>query len=66
MSFLVDATRPFATSFIKQNLQFAQDRFNSLNSFPVGADKGWKLSELNVGQIAFYAQDDWSVNDDLN
>jgi hypothetical protein len=39
MSFLVDATRPFATSFIKQNLQFAQDRFNSLNSFPVGADK---------------------------
>jgi hypothetical protein len=39
MSFLVDATRPFASSFIKQNLQFAQDRFNSLNSFPVGADK---------------------------
>jgi hypothetical protein len=63
--FLIDANRPFATSFIKQNLQFAQDRFNSLNSFPVGADKGWKLSELNVGQIAFYAQDDWSINDNF-
>jgi hypothetical protein len=63
--FLIDVNRPFATSFIKQNLQFAQDRFNSLNSFPVGADKGWKLSELNVGQIAFYAQDDWSINDNF-
>jgi hypothetical protein len=29
-----------------------------LNSFEVGADKGWKLAELNVGQIAFNAQDD--------
>jgi hypothetical protein len=37
MSFLVDATRPFASSFIKQNLQFAQDRFKFF--FPVGADK---------------------------
>jgi hypothetical protein len=24
-----------------------------LNSFEVGADKGWKLAEPNVGQIAF-------------
>jgi outer membrane receptor protein involved in Fe transport len=24
-----------------------------------------ELSKLNVGQIAFYAQDDWSVNDDF-
>ena len=63
--FLVDATKPLATSFIKQNLQYAQDRFSSLNSFEVGADKGWKLAELNVGQIAFYAQDDWSVTDDF-
>jgi outer membrane receptor protein involved in Fe transport len=24
-----------------------------------------EISKLNVGQIAFYAQDDWSVNDDF-
>jgi outer membrane receptor protein involved in Fe transport len=28
-------------------------------------DKGWKLAELNVGQVAFYAQDDWNINDDF-
>jgi outer membrane receptor protein involved in Fe transport len=25
----------------------------------------WKLAELNVGQVAFYAQDDWNINDDF-
>ena len=64
-AFLLDAAQPMATSFIKQNLAYAQNQNNSLNSFPVGGDKGWKLSELNVGQVAFYAQDDWSITDDF-
>lgn len=64
-SFLTDAARPFASSIIKQNLLYAQNQFAARNSFGVGEDKGWRLSELNVGQVAFYAQDDWSVNDNF-
>ena len=63
--FLADAAKPFATSIVAQNLKYAQDTYNSRNSFSVGGDKGWKLSELNVGQVAFYAQDDWSITDDF-
>ena len=64
-AFLDDANKPLQTSIIRQNLQYAQDVFNSKQNFEVGADKGWKLAELNVGQIAFYAQDDWSITDDF-
>jgi hypothetical protein len=64
-AFLLDAAQPLASSSIKQNLQYAQNTFDSRNSFAVGGDKGWKLAELNVGQIAFYAQDDWNINDDF-
>jgi hypothetical protein len=63
--FLNDATQPYATSIIAQNLQYAQDTFNTKSQFEVGADGGWKLAELNVGQLAFYAQDDISLNDDF-
>lgn len=62
-TFLADAAQSYATSAIAQNLQYAQDTYDSRNSFGVGKDKGWKLSELNVGQLAFYAQDDWSVTE---
>lgn len=64
-AFLADAAKPFATSIIAQNLLYAQNQFAAKNSFVVGEDNGWKLSELNVGQVAFYAQDDWSVNDNF-
>lgn len=63
--FLADAALPFASSSLAQNMQYAIDAHNSKNQFEVGADNGWKLSELNVGQVAFYAQDDWSLNDDF-
>ncbi|TPG32072.1 carboxypeptidase regulatory-like domain-containing protein [Flavobacterium pectinovorum] len=63
--FLDDAAKPYATSIIAQNLQYAQNVFNTKSQFEVGADGGWKLAELNVGQLAFYAQDDFSVNDDF-
>ncbi|OXA91148.1 TonB-dependent receptor [Flavobacterium hercynium] len=63
--FLNDAAQPYATSMIAQNLQYAQDVNAARNSNGVGADNGWKLSELNVGQIALYTQDEISVNDNF-
>ncbi|KFF05707.1 TonB-dependent receptor [Flavobacterium reichenbachii] len=63
--FLNDAAQPFATSIIAQNLQYAQNVSESKSNFEVGADNGWKLAELNVGQWAFYAQDDLSVTENF-
>lgn len=64
-AFLADANRPFATSIVAQNLLYAQNQNSIRNSFGVGKDKGWRLSELNVGQVALYIQDDWSVNENF-
>lgn len=64
-AFLDDAARPYATSIVAQNFQYAQDMAESKSNFAVGSDGGWKLAELNVGQWAFYAQDDWSVADNF-
>lgn len=63
--FLIDAAKPFATSIIAQNLKYAQDTFDAKNSFGVGKDNGWKLAELNVGQVALYAQDDWNITENF-
>lgn len=41
----------------------AQATFNSKNGLPDGADGGWLLAETNVGQLAFYAQDEWNVSE---
>ncbi len=65
-SFLADASAPLATSFIKQNLAYAQGVYASKNLLQVGVGSGWKLAELNVGQLAFYVQDDISVTDNFN
>ena len=62
-AFLDDAAKPYASSIIAQNLQYAQDTYNTKSQFAVGSDGGWKLAELNVGQLAFYAQDDISLTD---
>ena len=61
--FLLDANRPFATSNIKQNLVYAQNKFNSQNAAGVGVLGGWKLAEVNVGQLALYLQDEIDVTD---
>ncbi len=61
--FLTDAADP--NGVLATNLKFAQNRFNSLNAAGVGVDGGWKLSELNVGQLAFYVQDEWEVNENF-
>ncbi len=65
MHFLADAAQPYESSIVAQNFQYAQNTFKSKELFQVGADGGWKLSELNVGQVAFYAQDDWNITDNF-
>ncbi|WP_158729975.1 MULTISPECIES: carboxypeptidase regulatory-like domain-containing protein [unclassified Flavobacterium] len=62
-SFLDDAADP--NGVIKQNLLYAQTTNAAKNNFEVGADNGWKLAELNVGQAAVYAQDDWNITDNF-
>lgn len=64
-AFLADAALPYASSSLAQNFQQAKDIAASKSNFAVGSDGGWKLAELNVGQWAFYAQDDWSVADNF-
>jgi len=62
--FLTDANAG-AQSAIAQNLAFAQSTFDSRNANGVGQDGGWRLSETNVGQLSFYAQDEWSMTDNF-
>ncbi len=46
---------------VDQYLAATQNEFNSRNAAGTGNDGGWKLSELNVGQLAFYVQDEWNA-----
>lgn len=64
-SFLLDVAKPITTSSIRQNFVYAQNSFTSQNAAGVGNVKGWKLAEVNVGQLAFYAQDEIDVMDNL-
>ena len=48
---------------VDQYLTATQNAFNSFNANGEGNDGGWKLAELNVGQLAFYLQDEWNVSD---
>ena len=48
---------------VDQYLGATQNAFDSFNANGDGNDGGWKLAELNVGQLSFYAQDDWNVTD---
>lgn len=36
---------------------------NSLNANGEGNAGGWALAETNVGQLSFYLQDEWNIND---
>ncbi|WP_194549729.1 carboxypeptidase regulatory-like domain-containing protein [Zobellia nedashkovskayae] len=41
----------------------AQATFNAKNALGEGTDGGWLLAETNVGQLAFYMQDEWTVSE---
>ena len=43
----------------------AQATFEANNAVPEGTPGGWTLSETNVGQMAFYAQDEWNISEKL-
>lgn len=46
-------------------IQAAETTFTNNNQLENGAPGGWTLAETNVGQFAFYMQDDWSVTSDF-
>lgn len=52
-----------ANGYYATALTAAQTTFNTKNQLEDGVDGGWNLAELNVGQLAFYAQDEWNVTD---
>jgi Carboxypeptidase regulatory-like domain len=41
----------------------AQATFDANNASPEGTPGGWALAETNVGQMSFYLQDEWNVNE---
>jgi hypothetical protein len=46
-------------------LAAAQTTFVIKNALNDGVNGGWNLAELNVGQLAFYVQDEWNINDNF-
>ncbi len=61
--FLADAAN--TSGVTATNFYNAQVRYDGLTAAGTGVDDGWKLAELNVGQFAVYAQDEWSVNNEF-
>ncbi|UJH67643.1 TonB-dependent receptor domain-containing protein [Allomuricauda sp. SCSIO 65647] len=59
----LDAAQP--GGLIDGQIQTAQAIFASNNQFPDGTPGGWALAETNVGQLAFYLQDEWDVTDNF-
>ncbi len=59
----LDAAQP--GGLIDGQIQSAQGIFANNNRFPDGTPGGWALAETNVGQLAFYLQDEWDVTDNF-
>jgi hypothetical protein len=68
-----DATGEIDTDAFQQHLidtysagfASAYQAYNDRNALEDGTDGGWNMYEVNVGQMAFYAQDEWKVTKDL-
>nr|WP_299343122.1 carboxypeptidase regulatory-like domain-containing protein [Allomuricauda sp.] len=43
----------------------AEAIFDANNSVDIGEPGGWALAETNVGQLAFYVQDEWDITDNF-
>jgi hypothetical protein len=56
---------PPAPSYYATAFANAQATFDAKNKLQAGTDGGWNLAELNVGQLAFYVQDEWNINDNF-
>ncbi len=61
--FLADAADP--NGILASNIAYANSVYDASNAAGDGNDGGWKLAELNVGQLAFYMQDKWNVTEKL-
>ncbi len=63
--YLPDMTTIDTNSSTYLNYQAAIQTFNDKNAKGVDVEGGWKLAELNVGQLASYLQDEWSISNDF-
>lgn len=62
----LDATEEAALVAVYQaQFDTAIAAHNSLTANGTGNAGGWALAETNVGQLAFYLQDEWEVTDDI-
>ena len=50
---------------LQTSLDEANAAHNALSAAGDGVAGGWALAETNVGQLAFYLQDEWNVNEKL-
>lgn len=54
-----------ANGYYASAIAAAQTTFNTKNALQDGVDGGWNLAETTVGQLAFYVQDEWNINDNF-
>ncbi|OQD43427.1 TonB-dependent receptor [Croceivirga radicis] len=52
-------------SFFQEAFDAAIARNNSSNALGEGVPGGWGLAETNVGQMAFYLQDEWNATENF-
>jgi len=60
----VDISAFDATNYA-QTVIDAKATFDAKNKLGSGVDGGWNLAEMNFGQAALYAQDDWNVTENF-
>ncbi|MFE3870664.1 carboxypeptidase regulatory-like domain-containing protein [Flavobacterium sp. ZS1P70] len=54
-----------ANGYYASAIAAAQTTFDAKNKLKDGTDGGWNLAETTVGQLAFYVQDEWNINDNF-
>lgn len=54
-----------ANGYYASAIAAAQTTFEAKNKLEDGANGGWNLAETTVGQLAFYVQDEWNINDNF-
>nr|WP_314897566.1 carboxypeptidase regulatory-like domain-containing protein [uncultured Flavobacterium sp.] len=54
-----------ANGYYASAIAAAQTTFDTKNALQDGTNGGWNLAETTVGQLAFYVQDEWNINDNF-
>jgi hypothetical protein len=54
-----------ANGYYASAIANAQATFDAKNKLEDGVNGGWNLAETTVGQLAFYVQDEWNINDNF-